>query len=337
MGNFVQSLATGLPIKLNTSVQRVTRDGSGVTVETNKGTFKAKTAILAVSTGVLGANVIEFKPALPVATREAIAALPLGVVYKAALGFKSDIFPQFNGMTSVVPLGNQPAITYFAKFWGYNIVEVLADADLAYKIEGMSRSGQINFLLGRLEENAPGAASAFDGRFTSSNWGHNTFTYGSYSHAKVGMTEARETLRKPVANQLYFAGEAVAQTSTFTLLQGAYNSGIAAASGALKAIGVNLRSRHADAREVRRDASEGPRPDAERQRFQLVHDCGLFEHAYQGAVVLTEQSQELQKLYAVEVGEAVERAIGLRLRKKPGNDAAENGRAGDRNRLRCRA
>jgi hypothetical protein len=46
------------------------------------------------------------------------------------------------------------------------------------------------------------------------------------------MTEARTALRKPVSNQLFFAGEAVAQTSTIKLLQGAYNSGIAAASGA---------------------------------------------------------------------------------------------------------
>lgn len=242
MGNFIQSLATGLPIELNAPVQRVTRNASGVTVQTSKGTFQAKTAILAVSTGVLGANAIEFVPKLPPETREAIGALPLGVVYKAALGFKTDIFPQFDGMTSVVPLSSAPAITYFAKFWGYNIVEVLADADLALKIESMSRTGQIDYLLSRLEENAPGAAAAFDGRFTGSNWGHNQFTYGSYSHAKVGMTQARVALRKSVANQLYFAGEAVAETSTITLLQGAYNSGIAAAAGALKSMGVNVRA-----------------------------------------------------------------------------------------------
>jgi monoamine oxidase len=295
MGNFIASLATGLPIKLNTSVRRVTRGADGVTVETNKGTFQAKTAILAVSTGVLGANAIEFKPALPVATREAIAALPLGVVYKAALGFSSDFFPKFNGMTSVVPLGKQPAITYFAKFWGYNIVEVLADADLARKIEGMSRSGQINYLLGRLEENAPGAAAAFDGRFTGSNWGHHQFTYGSYSHALVGMTEARETLRNPVANQLYFAGESVAQTSTITLLQGAYKLGNRRGFGRIKSGRSKPTLASRSARELSRNASEGPRPHAERHRFQLI-DGGVFEHAYQGAVVLTEQSQELQKL-----------------------------------------
>jgi monoamine oxidase len=242
MGNFIQSLANGLPLKLNTIVQRVTRSGSGVTVETNKGTFQAKTAILAVSTGVLGAGAIQFKPALPLPTREAIAAIPLGTLYKAALGFKSDIFPQFKGMTSVVPLASQPAVTYFAKFWGYNIVEFLADAAAAAKIETMSRTGQVNYLLARLEQNMPGVSAAYNGRFTASNWGINPFTHGAYSHAKVGMTEARTVLTKPVSNQLFFAGEAVAQTSTITLLQGAYNSGIAAASGALKTLGVNVRT-----------------------------------------------------------------------------------------------
>jgi monoamine oxidase len=212
-----------------------------VTVDTNKGTFQARTVIVTVSTGVLGANAIEFKPKLPAVMRDAIAALPLGVVYKAALGFKGDIFPQFKGMTSVVPLNSsQPALTYFAKFWGYNIVEFLADAENAVKIERMSLAGQANYLLGRLEQNVPGAAAAYDGRITGSNWGINPFTYGSYSHAKVGMTEARTTLRKSVANQLFFAGEAVAQTTTITLLQGAYNSGIAAASGALKTLGANV-------------------------------------------------------------------------------------------------
>jgi monoamine oxidase len=207
MGNFIQSLANGLPVKLNTIVQRISRTGSGVTVATNKGTFTAKTAIVTVSTGVLGQNAIEFTPKLPLATREAIAALPLGV----------------------------------AKFWGYNIVEFLADAGHAKKIESMSAAGQARYLLGRLEQNVPGAAAAYDGRFTGSNWGNDTFTYGSYSHARVGKTEARTALRKAVANQIYFAGEAVAQTTSITLLQGAYNSGIAAASGALKAIGVSVR------------------------------------------------------------------------------------------------
>lgn len=242
MGNFIESLGEGLPVKFGATVKRVTRDASGVTVETSGRTYRAKTAVVAVSTGVLGAGAIEFAPALPAMTRKAITDIPMGLVYKCAIGFKKDLFQQFKGkFTAVTQLSKQPAITYFANFWNYNIVEILADADIGSKIESMSRTGQIDYLLKRMEENVPGAGTAFDGRFTASNWGKSPYTLGSYSHAKVGHADAREILRAPVDRKIWFAGEALAQTSTITLLQGAWGSGIAAASAALQSIGVQLR------------------------------------------------------------------------------------------------
>jgi monoamine oxidase len=240
MGNFIQGIASGLPVLLDQAVSRIAVDATGVTVSSSGGTFRGSTVIVAVSTGVLGAGAIEFRPALPRTVTDAIAALPLGVVYKAALGFKRNIFP-FQGMTAVTPLSNAPAITYFANFWGTNVIEFLADADLAIQIEAMNRQGQIAYLLRRLESNVPGATQAFDGRFTASNWGSNPYTHGSYSHASVGMTSARTTLRAPVGNAIFFAGESVATSSSITLLQGAYDSGIGAATGALHALGVAVK------------------------------------------------------------------------------------------------
>jgi monoamine oxidase len=251
MGNFIQSLANGLPVRLNTLVQRINRSASGVTIDTNAGTFRGKTVVVTASTGVLRAKGIEFRPALPSVTQEALDALPLGVVCKAFLGFKRDIFPSFKPMTTVTQLSQEPAITYFAKFWGTNIVEILADGDIAIKIEGMSRTAQIDYLLRRLEENVPGAGAAFDGRIAVSNWSINPYTHGSYSHAKVGMSEARETLRKSIGNQLFFAGEATAQNTSITQLQGAYIAGVGAATGALKAIGVNVRHAAATSSDAR--------------------------------------------------------------------------------------
>ncbi len=237
MGNFIASLANGLPMLTNVTVSRISSAASGVTVETTNGTYHGNAIVVTTSTGVLGAGGIEFSPVLPTVTSDAIAGLPLGVIYKSALGFSRNVFP-FTGMTIVTQLSSAPAITYFANFWGANIVEFLADADLAIQIEGMSRSGQIAYLLGRLEQNFPGASAAFDGRFTASNWASNRYTVGSYSHAKVGMSQARTTLRQSVGNKLFFAGEATAVGGDITLLQGAYNAGIAAAVGALRAIGV---------------------------------------------------------------------------------------------------
>jgi monoamine oxidase len=97
MGNFIQSLGKGLPVKFNTRVKRITRNASGVTIETSNGTYRARTAVVTVSTGVLGAGAIEFRPLLPAATRNAIAALPLGLVYKCALGFNKRYLSSVQG------------------------------------------------------------------------------------------------------------------------------------------------------------------------------------------------------------------------------------------------
>jgi monoamine oxidase len=237
MGNFIASLANGLPLLTNRTVSRISSTSSGVTVETNNGTYRASAAVVTTSTGVLAAGGLVFSPVLPAAMTNAIAALPLGVVYKAALGFSHNPFP-FTGMTIVTQLSSAASVTYFTNFWGTNVVEVLIDADLAVQVEGMSRSGQINYLLGRIAQNFPSAPAAFDGRFTASNWASNQYTVGSYSRARVGMSDARATLRQSVGNKLFFAGEALAVGGNITLLQGAYNSGIAAATGALHAIGI---------------------------------------------------------------------------------------------------
>ena len=246
VGNFIASLGTGLPVTFGAQVTRITRNAGGVTVETSKATYRAKTAIVTVSTNVIGA--IEFAPKLPAATTDAIAQIPCGHIYKAALGFNKQIFPSKIGtkFTAVTPLSKRPPITYFANFWGFNIVEFLADADLAKQIESLSRSGQIDYLLRRLEENVPGAAAAWDKRFTGSDWGVNPYFLGAYSAAKVGHAEARIALRKPVDSKIWFAGEAVAQTSTVTLIQGAYGAGVAAASAALKSIGVAVKHQNGD-------------------------------------------------------------------------------------------
>ena len=66
IGAFVaRRLGEGLDIRLRTPVTRVIWGGSGVAVETPRGTVTARSAIVTVSTGVLGAGAIAFDPPLP--------------------------------------------------------------------------------------------------------------------------------------------------------------------------------------------------------------------------------------------------------------------------------
>lgn len=243
VGNFITGLAKGLPVHVGMPVERIERTSLGVVVTTKAGTHRAKLVIVTASTSVLAAGGIDFKPALPSNVTDAFAEIPLGNIYKAALGFKRDIVPQFKNMTLPTALSNVPTTNFFLKYFGANIVEFLADADLAVKIESMSKSEQASFLLGQLELNLPGAASAYDGTITSSSWTSNPYTRGAYSHAKVGGVEARTSLRAGVDGTIFFAGESLALGGLHSSLHGAYTSGIAAASAGLKAIGVDVRRR----------------------------------------------------------------------------------------------
>jgi monoamine oxidase len=242
MGNFIAGLADELPLRLDTPVQRIAYDGSGVTVQTKRATYHAKAVIVTASSAVLAAGCIEFVPHLPAPVCDAIAAIPLGHIYKAALGFKTDIFErfktssEFNTMTLTTPLANAPGATYFAKFWDTNVVEFLADADLAIKLEGLSATGQREYLLGQLELNDVPACNAFDGRMTASSWGTSEYTKGAYSHANTGAVEARAALRTGVSGQIFFAGESFALGGLHSSLHGAYTSGISAANAAHTAI-----------------------------------------------------------------------------------------------------
>ena len=79
IGAFVaRRLGEGLDIRLSTPVTRIAWDGDGVAVETARGTITARSAIVTVSTGVLGAGAIVFDPPLPDATQAAIDAIADG-------------------------------------------------------------------------------------------------------------------------------------------------------------------------------------------------------------------------------------------------------------------
>ncbi|HTA40633.1 MAG TPA: NAD(P)/FAD-dependent oxidoreductase [Candidatus Acidoferrales bacterium] len=239
MGNFVASLANGLPVTKSSPVVSIARDNAGVTVKTRTASYRAKAVIVTVPTAVLAAGGIEFTPNLPTNVRDAIADLPIGVLYKFAIGFKPGFLNGFTTTTPITALSNEPLTpTYFVKINNQNVIEGLID--VGESLEAMPRSRQISTILGKIENTLPGAKNAFDGRFASTSWSKQQYSLGSYSRAKIGGVGARTLLRAPVG-RVYFAGEAVGFGGLHSSMHGAYTSGIAQAAAALKAMGVNVR------------------------------------------------------------------------------------------------
>jgi monoamine oxidase len=137
-------------------------------------------------------------------------------------------------MTLPTALSKTPGVNFFVKYFGANIVEFLADADLALKIESMSLPRQADFLLKELEKTFPGVAKAYNGKITASSWSHDQYFKGAYSRATIGGVAARTMLRKSIDGKLYFAGESLALGGQHSSLHGAYSSGIASANAVLQ-------------------------------------------------------------------------------------------------------
>ncbi|HVS64286.1 MAG TPA: NAD(P)/FAD-dependent oxidoreductase [Thermoanaerobaculia bacterium] len=93
MGAFVEAYGAGLPVCLQSPVTRVSYEEAGVSVDAAGRRYRARTALVTVSVGVLQAGSIEFDPPLPPWKIAAIEQLRMGHMQKVILPFREDLFP----------------------------------------------------------------------------------------------------------------------------------------------------------------------------------------------------------------------------------------------------
>src|SRR5262249_1141250 len=247
-GAFVARLATGLPIQLQSPVQSITYGGSLVTLTTTGQTYQARTVIVTASIGVLASGAIAFSPALPPAYVAALAGLPMAHAYKIMLGFTRNPFngrlgTQPGKQNNIVPLVDAPTptflVNYFAEEYpnaGTFMIAIVEGPD-ADTYEAMGPTNAAQAILQRAEVPFPGVTAAWNGQALASSWATNPYTRGCYTFATPGHAAARVQLAQPLSKQVWFAGEALS-IRAHSLVHGAWESGIAAAYGALASLGV---------------------------------------------------------------------------------------------------
>lgn len=248
LGTFVASLAKGLNVRTGAPVSAIATGGTGVTVTANGVAYNAKTVIVTASTNVLAKSNapggIAFSPALPASYVTGFAALPLTACYKALLGFNPGFSFAVPGVTPpnafsvALALTNVENATYFPNFWGTNTCEFIATGDLAVQLEQSGSQAAAQTLLTELDTAFPGAKAAWDGRISGSSWMTNPYFGGAFSAAMPGQWSVRRALAQPIGNRLWFAGEAIYDGGARGLIIAAWRSGAAAASAALKTVGL---------------------------------------------------------------------------------------------------
>lgn len=226
----VEHIAKGLHIKQNCVVNQIRHTPDGVTVQSSQGEFSADAVIVTVPLGVLKAGAIQFQPALPAATRSAIAALQMGLLNKCYLRFEQPFWDvnqdwleyqgerrgEFSEWLSLTRVTGKPVLL------GFNA------ARSAHELEGLSDSALVEravaTLATMLARPIPRPVS-----YQITRWAQDPYSVGSYSYTPLGATPSqRDDLSAPVG-RLLFAGEACSR-DYFGTVHGAYLSGTAAAT-----------------------------------------------------------------------------------------------------------
>ena len=188
---------------------------------------RANRAIVTLPLGVLQAGAVRFRPALR-DKRKALGQLASGPVIKAALRFENPFWEERWPGTAFfhVPRASFPT------FWTplpARVPLLIAWAG-GPKAERLARVSEKNLI----KEALHGVHALF-GRFPAlqaalvHDWRRDPYARGAYSYVRVGGEGARENLAAPVADTLFFAGEATDTTGAAGTVAGALQSGMRAA------------------------------------------------------------------------------------------------------------
>jgi len=236
LGAVVATKARGLPIKLNTAVTLVDWSGDGVRVETSEGTLTAKACLITVSTGVLASGAIRFTPELPAAKMDAVQGLPMGLLVKVPMMFDGARLGlgENNWVTyQVSPQMPAKACYFIAWPCGHDYLFGNIGGRLGWELSREDPAVTVDFAMEELIRLVGSDARKHFVQGFRTDWANDPLTMGAYAAVRPGCFGVRKALEAPVAERVFFAGEAMG-AGHCALVSGAYTSGQKAARRIMK-------------------------------------------------------------------------------------------------------
>ena len=236
-GLAAEMLADGARLRLEAVVREIRWRRGTVEIE---GDFlgkrfveRARHAIVTLPLGVLQAGTVRFRPALR-EKRSALEQLGSGPVVKAALRFERAFWEERSPGTAFFHAPRSAFPTFWTPLPAR--VPLLIAWASGPKAERLARLSEENLI-----EQALRGVRALFGRVASlddalvHDWRRDPFARGAYSYVLVGGEGAREKLAEPIADSLFFAGEATDIGGESGTVAGALQSGMRAARQLLEA------------------------------------------------------------------------------------------------------
>lgn len=235
-GNLVKAWGADVEVNLNCRIERIDWRGKVMSVDTAKGTIRAKCVLLTVSNGILASGNILFDPVLPDWKTASYLGLPTGTENKIGLHFDKDVFGEDGlGFHSAWNEAGE-AGGFEASVNGNNTAIVFTGGRHAIWLEKQGQEAGRQFAIDRVAEVFGNNVRKHVGRSIVTAWTSEPWTLGSYSCALPGQAHQRQALARSIDDRLFFAGEATI-TGANSTCHGAYLSGIRAASEIAMSLG----------------------------------------------------------------------------------------------------
>ena len=225
-GTLVKNTGAGIRVKLSASACVIRYGtGKGVRIETNRGTIEARAVIVTVSTGVLASGSIRFDPELPDWKEKAIGEIPMGLLAKIPLLVRGDRLGVKPFENILVEYPGLQDIYFLAWPFDTDLMVGLVGGEFAWELCAAGEDAAVYFAKERLGQafgsNAPKKVT----KALLTGWAGNPLTRGAYAAALPGHYAERAQLALPLADRIFFAGEALAGPFIQTC-GGAYISGM---------------------------------------------------------------------------------------------------------------
>ena len=226
----VHILAEGLDIRTNQFVEHMEYGERSVIVATGKEEFQADRAVITLPLGVLQSRRVDFSPPLPQEKQAAIQALRMGLLDKLYLRFPRVFWPREPHLLGHISerKGEWAEWLNMARYTGSPVLLGFNAATFARSLETRSDEEIVDSAMAVLRTIfGAGVPDPLDWQIT--RWAADPYAMGSYSYLPPDANgETIDALATPVANRLFFAGEATSRRYQATV-HGAYLSGVRAA------------------------------------------------------------------------------------------------------------
>jgi monoamine oxidase len=240
LGAVVASAARGLDVTLDCPVTAIDWSGPRVRVITVRGVLESRVILVTVPPPLLARGGPAFTPALPAEYGEAFDGLPLGVADKVFLQLEPGALPYDRSTHFVASAVTARTVSFTVRPAGQELILAFFGGAYACELEGR----------GALEAAAREELIRLFGadvgrrirRATATAWAGDPWARGSYSAARPGFAHCRATLARPVADRLFFAGDACT-IGSFGAIHGAWASGAEAARQIVAALAAPAHGR----------------------------------------------------------------------------------------------